>query len=76
MPTIYDLKRVENCPSNDDRVCRSKYSGTPIANLAAAVAAEPLLSFLVQGEDAPRVGLKHLALLGQPKPTHIAHDET
>ena len=45
------------------------------ANLAAAVAAEPLLSLLVQGEDAPRVGLKHLALLGQPKPTHIAHDE-
>jgi hypothetical protein len=42
---------------------------------AAAVAAEAMLCFLIQGKDSPRVGQEDFAMLGQPDAARIAHDQ-
>ena len=47
----------------------------PDADEAAAVAAEAMLCFLIQGKDSPSVGQKDFAMLGQPDAARIAHDQ-
>jgi hypothetical protein len=42
---------------------------------AATVAAKALLGFLVECEDAPRIGQQHLALLRQPDAAYVADDQ-
>jgi hypothetical protein len=47
----------------------------PDADEAAAVAAEAMLCFLIQGKDSLRVGQEDFAMLGQPDAARIAHDQ-
>lgn len=42
---------------------------------AAAIAAQAMLGFLMQGKYAPRVGQENLAMLSQPNATRIAHNQ-
>lgn len=49
--------------------------GRADADEARAVAAKPLLGFLVKSKDAPRIGQENLALLGQADAASVAHDE-
>ena len=49
--------------------------GRADADEARAVAAKPLLGFLVESKDAPRIGQQNLALLGQADATGVAHDK-
>ena len=49
--------------------------GCADADQAAAVAPEPLLGLLEEGEDAPRIGQQHLALLGELDAARVAQDE-
>ncbi len=49
--------------------------GCAEADEICSIAAEPMLGLLMQGQDAPRVGQKNLAPLGEPEPTRLAHDQ-
>lgn len=41
----------------------------------AVIAAQAMLDFLIQGKYAPSVGQENLAMLSQPQPARIAHNQ-